>query len=106
MKIKINNDLFDIASRIKEIDTRYEIFFETETQKFTVWANGKRQLTLPFENLDERAILYTRKTRVENVEEIIREIDSYNEKHENERVERVRDKIEDEFSHRLRLARI
>ncbi len=106
MKIKINNDLFDIASRIKEIDPRYEIFFETEAQKFTVWANGKRQLTLPFENLDERAILYTRKTRVENVEEIIREIDSYNEKHENERVERVRDKIEDEFSHRLRLARI
>lgn len=106
MKIKINNDLFDIASRVKEIDPRYEIYFETETQKFALWANGKRQLVFPFENLDERALLHTRKTRVENADEIIREIDLYNEKHETERADRVRDKIEDEFSRRLRLARV
>ncbi len=106
MKIKINNGLFDIASRVKEIDPRYEIYFETETQKYTLWADGKRQLTFPFENLDERAVLYARKTRVENAEEIIREIDSCNEKHENERVGRVLDKIEDEYSRRLRLARV
>ena len=106
MKIKINNDLFDIAWRIKEIDPRYEIYFETESQKFTVWAEGKRQLTLPFENLDERTLVYTSKTRVENMEEVIREIDSGNDKREKDRLIRVQDKIEDEFSHRLRLARV
>ncbi len=104
MKIRINNDLFDIASRVKEIDPRYEIYFETESQKFTLWAEGKRQLTFPFENLDERALVYTRKTRVENMEEVIKEIDSSNEKHENDRLVRVQDKIEDEYSRRLRLA--
>ena len=106
MKIRINNDLFDIASRVKEIDPRYEIYFETESQKFTLWAEGKRQLTLPFENLDERALVYTRKTRIENMEEVIEEIDSSNEKHENDRLVRVQDKIEDEYSRRLRLARL
>jgi len=106
MKIRINNDLFDIASRVKEIDPRYEIYFETESQKFTLWAEGKRQLTLPFENLDERALVYTRKTRIENMEEVIKEIDSSNEKHENDRLVRVQDKIEDEYSRRLRLARL
>ena len=104
MKIRINNDLFDIASRVKEIDPRYEIYFETESQKFTLWAEGKRQLTLPFENLDERALVYTRKTRIENMEEVIKEIDSGNEKHEKDRLVRVQDKIEDEYSRRLRLA--
>ena len=106
MKIRINNDLFDIASRVKEIDPRYEIYFETESQKFTLWAEGKRQLTLPFENLDERALVYTRKTRIENMEEVIKEIDSSNEKHEKDRLVRVQDKIEDEYSRRLRLARL
>ena len=104
MKIRINNDLYDIALRVKEIDPRYEIYFETEFQKFKLWAEWKRQLTIPFENLDERVLVYTRKTRVENVEEVIKEIDSSNEKHENDRIVRVQDKIEDEYSRRLRLA--
>ncbi|MBO4539182.1 MAG: hypothetical protein J5781_02815 [Clostridia bacterium] len=104
MKIRINNDLYDIASRVKEIDPRYEIYFETESQKFTLWAAGKRQLTFPFENLDERALVYARKTRIENMEEVIKEIDSGNEKYEKDRLVRVQDKIEDEYSRRLRLA--
>lgn len=106
MKIRIKNDLYDIASRLKEIDRRYEVYFETELQKFTLWGLGKRQVIFPYESLDQRAIEYTLKTRVENAEELVREIDLKNERYQNGRVIRVQDKIEDEFSRRLRLAKI
>ena len=106
MKLRITNDLFDIASRIKEIDPRYEIYFETELQKFTLWAMGRRQVVFPYDNLDVRAIEYTYRTRVENVDELIKEIDEKNEKYQAGRTIRVQDKVENEFSRRLRLARI
>lgn len=106
MKIRITNDLFDISSRVKEIDPAYEIYFETDLQKFTLWAKGRRQLVFPYENLDERAIVRTRKTRVENIDELVKEIDSGNERYQNGRLNKVKDKFEDEVSRRLRLAKI
>ncbi len=106
MKLRIINDLYDIASRIKEIDKRYEIYFETELQKFTLWANGKRQVVFPYDTLDVRAIEYTYATRVENVDKLIEEIDKKNEKYQQGRTALMQDKVEDEFSRRLRLAKI
>ncbi len=106
MKILIKNDLFDISSRLKEIDPSYEVYFETELQKFTLWARGKRQLVFPFENLDARALTHTRKTRVERIDELIKEIDLGNEKYQNGRLSKVKDKFEDELSRRLRLAKL
>ena len=34
--IKITNDVMDIASRIKEIDERYEVYYNPKTSKFEV----------------------------------------------------------------------
>ena len=106
MKIKIKDDLYDIAARIKEIDPHYEIFFETELQKFTLWAKGARQVVFPYENLDQRALVYAAETRVEHLDELVKKIDDNNERYQEERTNKVRDKIEDEFSRRLRLAGI
>ena len=47
MKVKITHDLFDIATRIKELDERYEIYFDTDAQKYHIYALGVRQLTYP-----------------------------------------------------------
>lgn len=106
MKIEIKNDLYDIASRLKEIDREYTTYFETELQKFTLWGRGKRQVVFPFDALDQRALDYARKTRVENMEELIREIDEKNERYQKGRLIRAQDKVENEFSRRLRLAKI
>lgn len=104
MKIRITRDLYDIASRVCEIDPSYEVYFETELQKFTLWAKGKRQLVFPFENLDARAVEYTRETGTNRLDEIVKELDAKNERYEKERVAIVCDKVENEFSRRMRLA--
>ena len=104
MKIEIKNDLFDIANRLKEIDPRYEVFFDTEKQKFVIYANGVPQLTIPYDNLDTRTLSYVRYTRVENAETVLKDVDGYNARKDRESIEKAKDTIEDEYSRRLRLS--
>ena len=106
MKIKIENDLFDISSRIKRINDRYEIYFDTDLQKFVIYAFGKLQLTVPYDELDERTLRYVWDTRAENAEKILEEIDKYNLSKEEEDRKKRRDEVENEVSRRLRLSRI
>lgn len=101
---KIKDDLFDIANRLKEIDERYEVFFDTSKQKFVLYAQNAYQLTIPFENLDARTIDLVRYTRAENVDTILRDVDKENKKRDEASVKRAKDKIEDEYSRRLRLS--
>jgi hypothetical protein len=77
--MKIEKDVFDIADRIKEIDSDYYIEFNFKTNKFELFGKGgAKLLVFPFESLDERAILHARRTRVERIEKIIAEIDKNN----------------------------
>ncbi len=103
MLLEIKNDLYDIADRLKEVHPDYKVYFDTALQKFVLYANGKRQLVFPFENLDARAVEYAEKTSVKYADEIVRELDEGNERYQRDRVARVQDYIEDEFSHRLRV---
>jgi hypothetical protein len=41
MRIKIENDLFDICNRIKEIDDGYFIIYDTEKDRFEVHSTDK-----------------------------------------------------------------
>ncbi len=106
MRIKITNDLYDIATRIKEIDEEYEIFFDTDLQKFTLWGKGIQQLVFPFEGLDCRALRYAEETRVRYLDEIIAKMDKEKEEYDRKRLKTAQDKVEDEFSRRLRLSKI
>ncbi len=106
MKIRITNDLFSIAERIKELNKAYEIYFDTDMQKFVLYANNKLQLVIPYDNLDERTIRHAYFTRSENYQEVIDTVDRYNALLEKEVLKKAQDEFENETSHALRLANI
>ena len=70
--IKIENDLFDIAGRLREVDERYELFFNAKEKRFEVRTGGVLQVAVPFDRLD------VRKTRIENSVALLDEIDRAN----------------------------
>ena len=74
----IHNDLFDIADRLKEVDERYELYFNRKLGRFEIHANGALQIAVPFNRLDERTVVLARKTRLENLEKIVESIDREN----------------------------
>jgi light-regulated signal transduction histidine kinase (bacteriophytochrome) len=77
--IKITNDVFDIAKRIKELDAGYEIFYMTTKNRFEVYKEGERMSVLPFDKLDARTVEYLRETRIENQQRLLEKIDRHNE---------------------------
>ncbi len=89
MHQKIENDLFLIADRLREVDSSYVLYFNQKLKRYEIFSNGALQIVVPFKNLDERTVVHARKTRVENREKLIREIEEYNQKIEKEK----RDKI-------------
>ena len=90
---KINHDLFDISKRLKSIDRRYDLFFNRKKNRYEIYANGAMQMALPFERLDARTLTYARKTRLENLEKIIAEIEEENARLEIQKNRETRDKI-------------
>lgn len=82
MKIQIENDVYNISKRIKNIDRDYYVVYDTSKQKFEVH-NSKQIgstycLTLPYCELDERCLDYVLKTQSTNVEEILEKIENDN----------------------------
>lgn len=90
---RIRHDLFGIAKRLKSIDIRYELFFNRKKNRYEIYANGAMQMALPFERLDARTLTYARKTRLENLEKIIAEIEEENARLEIQKNRETRDKI-------------
>lgn len=79
--MEIKNDLFDIAARIREIDPRYFVVYDEKTKKYQLHSHTERPtfiLAFPYDELDCRAIIHTAKTRAENVERLIEEIERHN----------------------------
>lgn len=75
---RIQNDLFDIADRLKEVDERYELYFNKKLRRFEIYANGALQLAVPFDRLDERTVVLARKTRLEYLEKLVESIEENN----------------------------
>ena len=86
--IKINQDVFNISDRIKEIDSDYFIVYNTKLKKYEVHNSSQNMnsycLTCPYNSLDKRLLDYTQKTRIVNFDKIIKEIDENNLKIEKE----------------------
>lgn len=82
MKIRIDNDVYGISKRIKYIDKDYYVQYNTSKQKFEVHNSSQLVntycLTLPFNELDERALNYVRKTQSTNIDEILEKIENDN----------------------------
>lgn len=76
--VKIDNDLFCIAERLKQIDDRYELFFNGRLNRFEVYANGALQIAAPFDRLDCRLLSLVRETRMERLDALLADIDKNN----------------------------
>lgn len=79
--MEIKNDLFDIAARIREIDPRYFVVYDEKTKKYQLHSHTERPtfiLAFPYDKLDCRAITHTLKTRAENLDNLIEEIERHN----------------------------
>ena len=82
MRIQIEQDVYNISQRIKEIDRNYYIVYDTSKQKFEVHSStqigSSYCLTLPQTQLDERTLKYVRETLSTNIDEILDKIENDN----------------------------
>ena len=82
MLIKLNSDVYNISKRVKYIDKGYYVLFNTSTKKFEIHNNNQVGssycLSLPFNQLDERTLTFINKTKSNNIEKILKEIENDN----------------------------
>ncbi len=90
---KITGDVLDIASRLKEIDPRYEVYRNLEKHRFEIHAEGALQIAVPFNRLDERTLSLVKETRLENADALFKRLEAQNEKTERALLAAVRDKV-------------
>ena len=86
MKIKIDNDVFEITQRIKEIDDGYYIVFDTKKSRYELHNINQPYtycLTYPYGNLDSRLLDMILYTNINNIDNILNDIDNNNVKIEN-----------------------
>lgn len=75
---RIDGDLFDISSRIKEIDEDYFLLRDRKSGKVEVHCSGQKGstycLTVPYKELDDRTIDFVRSTRRERLDSLLLEL--------------------------------
>ncbi len=99
--IKIFSDVFDIAQRVKEIDSGYFIVYNTKKHRYEV--HNSHQFGSTFcivcdSGLNSTVITKLRKSKIENIDKILREIDENNAKNE----QNVAKKLKNEASFKLK----
>lgn len=73
--IPVRQDLYSIGERLKEIDGRYELYFNARLKRYEIHASGALQLAVPAGELDARAIARVRETRIERADAVLEEIE-------------------------------
>lgn len=82
--IAINNDLFDIADRLKSVNPCYKVFYNVAKSRYEVHSDGKHAeentlaFVVPYESLDARTIEYAQKTSVANVSKLVKKMEENN----------------------------
>ena len=98
MLIELKSDALFIGERLKEIDKSYYLVFNTIKNKYEVHSSKQVGctycLTCPNEALDERLVELTKKTRRENLSELLKEIDKENERLEQSYINMQKQKLE------------
>ena len=77
----IKNDLFNIVNRLKSIDKKYFVVYNTKKHKYEVHysrAKNTYELTVPYKNLDARTINLVLSTKIENQKQIYEKIEQEN----------------------------
>ena len=80
--IKVESDVYFICQRLKEVDSSYEIYYNCLSRSFEVHSNAQVKnsycFKVPYSMLDSRVIDYAVKTRAENRDKLIAEIEKNN----------------------------
>ena len=80
--IPVKTSVAFIPERLKEIDDRFFVMFNIQESKFEVHVRGQENTTygctLPFDELDGRALYYVRRFSQERFEQTIREMEESN----------------------------
>ena len=80
--LKIEKDCYFIVERIKEVDPSYEIYYNLMASCFEVHSNAQARdsycFRIPYPELDSRTIDLAYKTRVANLDALIKEMDKNN----------------------------
>ncbi len=93
----IKNDIFNIAKRLKSIDKKYFIVFNSDRNKYEVHysrAKNTYELTIPYDTLDARTIDFVLKTRIQNKQKIFEEIENSNKKLEQQNIKNLIEKMD------------
>ena len=80
--LKIDNDVYYICSRLKEIDESYFVLYNLDKNVYEVHSSLQKDsycFTVPFSVLDQRTLFYALKTRSDRRDKIIEEIEKNNE---------------------------
>ncbi len=81
---EIYSDCLDIVKRLKEIDKDYFVVYNNKRKTFELHNRAQERdtfcLTIPYDTLDERAILLTKKTLSEKRDELFKEMEEENAK--------------------------
>jgi hypothetical protein len=87
--IPIVSDVHDIADRLKEIDWSYRLYYNALKKRFEVHGASGLEVVVPYKELDARTLLHVRKTRLENAERLILEIERDNARAERENAQKI-----------------
>lgn len=98
MKILIKSDVYNICKRIQNFDKSYRLIYDTNTKQYKIYSIKSHQIfelidgiklsyvcTLPYNELDERSIKHLYNTSIDNINEIVNQMDKYNQKLEHEK---------------------
>jgi len=99
--IKISTDVFDIVDRVKEVDSGYFIVYNTVAHRYEVHNNkqfGSTFCIICDQGLNSTVITKLQKSKIENIDRILREIDENNAKIE----QNASKSIKDEASFKLK----
>ena len=102
MLIEINNDIYFIKQRIKEMDEGYKIFYNTKRKKYEIHnvnqIGNSYALTVPYNILDNRTVEFVKKTRIENRNALFEEIEKNNKTFELQTQKETKNLIESEIN--------
>lgn len=80
--VKIENDVFFICQRLKKIDSSYMVYYNLSDGFYEVHSSAQVKnsycFKVPYSQLDERTLDYAIKTRAENRDKLLEEIESNN----------------------------
>ncbi|MBR4406698.1 MAG: hypothetical protein IKT27_00075 [Clostridia bacterium] len=97
--MEIKTDTYFIGERLREVDGGYYVVYEEERGRYEVHHREGKPTTfcvaVPYDTLDERTITLVQKTRIENLEKILDEIDKANAKLEKTRVKNTLEKLKE-----------